>query len=368
MLVFYFRAMRIFVFFLLAIVLHSCIAPIDGKTNATLVRTITPSYAKGFQIDEMSDSSTRITLFNLEKPSEKLQVIQWKNSPLTSIACLSTTHIAFLDKLGKIDILKAVGFTELVKNKHAVEKIQDGSIINLTVGHDTDDEKLYAANPQLFFVYPFGGGSYQKYLDKGIGVVQISEYLENHPLGRAEWIKVFGVLLNRREEADRIFSEIELRYNAFASMVKDKTIDQPTVFTGSYDSGNWFAPPGNSFAAHLLKDAGARYIYADSLSSGNLVIPFESMIKTTFETDFCGKIIHSNEAVTVEKMLEGDERLMNIKAFKENNLFYCNTNECDYHGDAIMEPEFMLADLIAIFNPGMVGEHNPKYFKKIQSK
>lgn len=357
--------MRNWIFFLLAALAQSCIVPDAGDHSIKVINKITPLYARGFQLEEMSDSSTRITLFNLEKPGENLQVINWKKSEVNSIACLSTTHIAFVDCLGKMGLLKGVGFSELVKNKNAKVQIENGAIINLTVGHDTDDEKLYAVNPQLFFVYPFGGNSYDKYLAKGIGCVQISEYLENHPLGRAEWIKVFGVLLGEEEKADSIFKQVEKSYNGLVEQVRNNQSTKPTVFAGSYDSGNWFAPPGNSFAARLINDAGGDYIFSDSLSTGNLVIPFESMVKTAFETDFWGKIVHEPGVFTKEKMTDGDERLKNLKAWKEGNLFYCNTAECDYHGDAIMQPEIMLADLISIFSPQSPDTHQPVYFRKV---
>lgn len=340
--------------------------PIKDEADARVAKSYKPKYAKGFEIQEMSDSSARIILFNLEKEGDTLQVIRWKKQEVLNVACLSTTHIAFIDQLGMIDHLKGTGFAELVKNSNARQRIQETQITNLSIGHDIDDEKIYAINPQLFFVYPFGGTDYRKFLEKGIGCVQVSEYLENHPLGRAEWIKVFGVLLGREMKADSIFNRIASSYEELTARVNVSTTNLPDVFTGSYGSGNWFAPPGNSFAAKLIKDAGANYIFCDSLASGNLVIPFEKLLESAYNVDFWGKIIFEKGEVTLTSFTDNDPRLVGLKSSQNGNLFYCNTEECDYHGDAVLAPDVMLEDLIRIFHPEIASTHESIYFKKIK--
>jgi len=340
----------------------------DPKTVAvaTVIRTEKPTYAKGFELQELSDSTTRIVLFNLEKPGDTLQLITWKKTKITSMACVSTTHIAIIDLLNRLTDVKGVGFADLVQNTHARALIENGSMLNLSIGHDTDDEIVYSIHPQLLFVYPFGGNNYDKYLKKGIGCVQISEYLETHPLGRAEWLKVFGVLLNEEEKADSIFNQVEHEYLALKKKVDDSVTQRPTAFTGFYDSGSWFAPPGNSFAAQFINDAGAHYIFSDSLRTGNIVLPFETLFEKAYNADYWGKIMFEPGVLTAEKIIEDDPRLAQLKSFRERNIFYCNVAETDYHGDAVVQPQVMLADMIHIFHPEILPDHAPKYFFSIK--
>lgn len=347
------------------VVLQSC--SVDSKRPGSahqVIRTVKPEFAEGFVIDQLADSSYRITLLDLEHLPDTLQQIRWKPQELKSIACLSTTHIPFLKALGKLSLLKGSGFTQLVVDADVREMISRGEVINLTIGHELDDEQVYGIEPDLMFVYPYGGEQYVKYLESGIGCVQISEYLEKTPLGRAEWIKVFGVLFNREQEADAIFRQIRDAYLGKKEAVAGRTEYRPSVFTGSYDGGNWFMPPGNSFAAQLIRDAGGRYIYADSVSGQNLILPFEKMLADAVHCDFWGKVIYEKGPLTAEKLIEGDSRLMAFRAFQTKQVFYCNAAESDYHGQAVLEPHIMLEDLIAIFYPDSASHHTPVYFQR----
>src|SRR5690606_31071609 len=115
--------------------------------------------------------------------------------------------------------------------------------------------------------------------------------------------------------------------------------EKPTVFSASYSSGSWFAPAGNSFAAQSLMDAGADYIFSDSLKTGNIVMPFEAMYERVYNVDYWGKIIFEKGNLTLDKVKSDDPRLAQIKSFKDKNIFYCNAAETDYHGDAVLEPQ-----------------------------
>jgi len=357
--------MRFLLFISLFVFFFAC-APQQNKTMSSKVLSVEkPLYAKGFEIHHLEDSSKIIILFNMEKPGDTLQKIQWKPTDLKSVACVSTTHVIMLDKLDRLDNLKGVGFADMVRNKHARALIEAGKMLNISTGHDIDAEIVYGINPQLLFVYPFGGNNYDKYLKRGIGCVQVSEYLETHPLGRAEWIKVFGALLGEEQKADSVFNSIANEYNNLKTMIEKADVLRPTVFSASYSNGSWFAPPGNSFAAQSLMDAGANYIFSDSLKTGNIVMPFEAMYERVYNVDYWGKIIFEPGNLTLDKIKRDDAHIAQIKSFKDKNIFYCNAAETDYHGDAVLEPQIILSDLVAIFHPALLPEHKAVYFKRV---
>jgi hypothetical protein len=145
----------------------------------------------------------------------------------------------------------------------------------LTTGNELEPEAVFSIAPDILFVYPFGGKSYEKFLSQGIGCVQVSEYLEKHPLGRAEWIRLFGCLLGKQALADRMFNEIESQYVILRDSIAKGIANRPVVFAGSMDGDRWAVPSANSYLATLFYDAGARYVFSDTSATGNLVLPFE---------------------------------------------------------------------------------------------
>lgn len=342
----------------------SCSHP--STVQSIVVSTERPEYAKGFTIELLSDSGYRITLLNPEKSGDTLGIIAVPKIAPRSIACLSTTHIAMIDKLGKIETLKGVSFADRIKNPGAKAAFSRGEIKNLSTDRDLDAEILIGLKPEILFVYPFGGEDYSKYSEMGITVVPVSEYMENHPLGRAEWIKVFGLILGEKQKADSVYSEIASRYSMLTESIKSNTAQRPSVFTGFYDNGDWYAPAGNGFVAKFIDDAGADYIYRDTSHAGNLKIPFEKLYQKVYDTDIWVKIFYS-EVPPDRNMIAGeDPRLVRIKSFRENRLYFCNTANNDYFGDAIMEPDVLLADLIYCFHPELLPERKNKYYQKIE--
>jgi iron complex transport system substrate-binding protein len=338
----------------------------DKRVEQSIVRTIRPDYAQGFSIDVLADSTKRIVLFNLEAPGETLQVIHWKPRSVKSIGCLSTTHIPFLRALNRLDVLKGAGFADRMKDSVIISAVQAGQIRNLTAGNELDPEAVFAVQPDLLFVYPFGGAGYEKFLQRGIGCVQVSEYLEKHPLGRAEWIKVFGILLQREEEADSTFESIEKQYRLIREANQNANSGK-TMFLASMDGDRWAVSPANSFIAQLVNDAGAKYHFLDSISTGNLLLSFESFYMAANKADFWGKIIYSEVPPSIETFTENDVRLLSLSPVKNDQLFYCNALRDDYHGQALLEPQVLLKDLTAILNDSSEATYPYRYFRPLRA-
>jgi iron complex transport system substrate-binding protein len=332
-----------------------------GKLPA-VVEVVKPHYAKGFDWKKLADSSYQITLFNLESPGDTLQVIRWKPRDIERIACLSTTHIPFLSALDCLHKVKGAGFADRLMDTTAKRLYESNDLINLTTGNELEPEAVFSIAPDILFVYPFGGKSYEKFLSQGIGCVQVSEYLEKHPLGRAEWIRLFGCLLGKQALADRMFNEIESQYVILRDSIAKGIANRPVVFAGSMDGDRWAVPSANSYLATLLYDAGARYVFSDTSATGNLVLPFESFYASATAADYWGKIIYDEQAASAASILQGDDRLRELPAFKNRRVFVCNAMQTDYHGQALLEPHHLLLDMHRIFENSELSVNN-RYFK-----
>lgn len=305
----------------------------------------------------------------------------------SKVACLSTTHASLLDKAGAVNTIQGVGFADLIRNENTRALIDAGSVTDLGGEDDVDFELLVDLNPDCFLVYPFGGTDYGRFQEAGVPCIPICEYREIHPLGRAEWIKAMGLLTGRYEEANRAFQQIRENYfrtkadwlmhmGELNPELDDAAIDSlvnqadaknlPTVFTGSFAQGIWYAPPGNSFIGEFVTDAGARYIYRDIQQDGNIEIQFEELFDTAYDVDWWGKVIFEEGDLTTAMIRADDERFTELKAFREKQVFYCNAAETDYFGDGVVEPHVILRDLMHIFYPDFSSGYQPVYFKKIE--
>ncbi len=129
--------------------------------------------------------------------------------PLRRVALLSTTHFSYVSALGRGDAVVAGAHLDQVRDEAMRTAIDAGKVQEIGTGQGVDRERMLTLKLDAVFTYPFGksdGGS----LDGlGIPVVEVSEYLEEHPLGRAEWLRFFGVLLGEEHKADSLFNGID---------------------------------------------------------------------------------------------------------------------------------------------------------------
>jgi iron complex transport system substrate-binding protein len=352
-------------FLVISVLWISCTTPgADHKSDlSAVVAHVVPSYAEGFDWKVLADSTYLITLFNLESPGDTLQMIRWKPRPVSRLACLSTTHVPFLSALECLSLVKGVGFADRLMDTTAKRMVDEGEILNLTSGNELEPEVVFSIQPELLFVYPFGGKSYDKFLSKGIGCVQVSEYLERHPLGRAEWIRLIGCLLGKQAAADSVFSAIESRYVSLRDSIAVATEQRPVVFAGSMDGDRWAVPSANSYLATLIHDAGGKYLFTDSSATGNLVLPFETFYSAASTADYWGKIIYETNPASADVIIQGDSRLRNLPAFQKQHVFVCNTLATDYYGRALLEPSVLLNDLQHIFRGTPSDAYQPTYFQ-----
>jgi iron complex transport system substrate-binding protein len=286
--------------------------------------------------------------------------------PVKTAALNSTTFIAFFDKLDAIGLVDGVTYTDRVMNKAMKRRIDKGQAKEITSAGELDFEKVLALQPSAFMAYTYGDSDFSRLEEQGIPVVLNMEYLESHPLGRAEWIKLVGCMLDKYDLAEGLFSEVEARYNELKSKAALRS-SMPTVFTGSRYKDIWYAPGNASYVANYLRDAGSNYVFRDIEGHGSAEIDYEVALQKVSGADYWGMVLSQEEEFTMKDVEKMDEKYTRFKAFKKQQVFYCNTAQDDYFGDAVMEPHYILADLIAIFHPEILPGHEFHYFRPIES-
>lgn len=281
------------------------------------------------------------------------------------VATWSTTHAPFLRALGVEGEWCAAGY------RHRIIGLTEERLATLyDLGGDggLDEETLVMSGAGVLTSYPFGDPMEGVFARTGIPVMALREYAEQHPLGRAEYIKVFGWLTGRLERADSLFDALAERYVTASARgeVEARVHGRPVVFTGSEQGGFWTAPTGDALVAQLVTDAGGAYLIDVETEremglrreGRNVTLAKEQFVRLAAGADAWGKVVHApsgwyrDDAVAALPWLSLDDKV----------LFHCNTAETDYFGSAILEPDRMLVDLLAILHG--VEAPAPHYFMR----
>ena len=284
--------------------------------------------------------------------------------PLQRVALMSTTHAPFITGLGCSDAVVGCAHLDRLRDTILLEKARSGRLEEIGTADGMDRERILMLAPDALFTYPYGpSGNTDKVVS--VPMVPISEYLEQHPLGRAEWIRAFGMLFGRQALADSLFAMIVERYEKASSTVPSGE-ERPMVFFGSSWKGTWSIPSGSSYMSRLIGDAGGRYMFADRHATGNLDIDLETVLQEGGKAEYWGRILEQDGAVGPSDVAGDDARVLALPAFKQHACFYANSSESDLFGQAVMEPDVVLKDLIGIFHPKLEKERVPRYFKPVQ--
>lgn len=281
---------------------------------------------------------------------------------LDRLALASTTHVPFIAALGRISSIIAVDQAAQVRDSSLVRRIRNGAVTDLTGGDGPDRERLLQLHPQAVLGDPFGADALRN-ID--VPVVGIAEYLEEHPLGRAEWLRVFGVLLGCEARADSLFAGIAARYEAASSKAM-AVANRPVVFFGSTWQGQWFVPSANSYMARTITDAGGTYAFHDRPSAGNLTVDVETALAVGSTAWYWGTVLAKEGVVHAADVAGGDQRILGTAAFRNGGAFAGNSLSADIFGEAVLRPDEVLLDLIGILHPELKGDREPVYFRPVQ--
>lgn len=359
--------MRFLLFLFVGLLILSCKTehPRVNEINDLGGDTVDINYAKSFRIidyqsfveiqliEPQNDSVIARYGIGGEVPDEFIELPQKMNS----IAALSSTHVGMLKALDAADKIMGVSSKKYLCNQESQEGWIDYGELGQT------DPELYVSHKPDLLVHS-GFNTEVPVLSKlqkiGISTFVNYDWKEVHPLGRAEWIKVFGCFLDCREKATHVFDSICTRYEQLKRTVI-KVADQPTVLSGTVYGDVFNSPAGESYMAQLLADANTNYVYANTSGTASLSMSLEEVILANRETEYWVNVAADSYAdvSTLNKRFEA------LKSFKNENLYtyYGNVN-CFWEQSAI-SPDKVLSDLIHIFHPGVLNNSTLHYYERI---
>lgn len=358
----------------------SCNQAPQSEHTGNHVSSMNPKLATGFRITEngsyrvlemVSGDSMAVTeRFYLINRDINLETSVPENGkiirvPIKSMVCLSATQIAFADALGLMDRIVGVASADYVVSAQFSDLIKEGKIREIGISDRFKLEQLIQLSPETVMVTMQQGQNYETLRNAGLTVIPLAEHLENEPLGRAEWIKCFGVLFGKEREAAHIFDSIATEYNRLKELTKD-VVYRPTVLSGKQYGGFWSLPGGKSYLSKMIADAGATYIWEYNEESGSLMLDFETVYDRGIDADYWRFLVYSKEKFTTQNLLDEDARYAGLKAFKERKMLYCNTFSTPYFQKSPLEPQVLLADYISVFHPELLPEYHRRYYSILE--
>jgi len=290
--------------------------------------------------------------------------------PLKKIICMSTTHSAMISALGEDNSISGMSGTGFLYNENLNSRNKKGLISDVGYEASLNKELILKISPDLIMMYAIGSES-SSYIGKikelGINVLFNADYLETDPLGKAEWIKVFGVLYCKENLADSIFAEEVKKYNELKTHISEIIHNRPKVLLGIPFKDTWYISPGNSFISSLIADAGGEYLWQNTESLVSMPLGLENVYIRALNADYwlnIGSVKSKDEISAI------DQRLNELPCFILGNLYNNNkrinrTDGNDYWESGSVYPHLILKDIATILHPEIFIDKELFYYKRI---
>lgn len=311
-----------------------------------------------------------IAVVNRDTDLEGLQLpegITVVRVPLKRTLVTSTVHAGLLDEIGATDAIAGVTDASYIKTPSILERIDNGKIGTYGSWMMPDIERIVKLKPDAILLSPYqNGGNYHHITELGVPVIYVADYVEPEPLGRAEWIRYYGLLFGKQATADSVFASVESSYERLRSeaLADAEANGRKRVLMDIPYSGIWQVATGGSVNDRFINDAGGFNPFASEKGDQFASLSPEKVLFEAGDADVW--IIRQNAPYPLGmKQLIGDcAQATQFKAYREGNVWGCNTNVSTYFEETPFHPERIMEDLYNILhNPAAPDSLN--YFVKL---
>ena len=272
----------------------------------------------------------------------------------------TSVHCGLLNQLGRLETIAGVCDLQYVHLPVIQQRAKSGKVADCGSGLQPTVETIISLQPDAIFLSPFqNSGGYGRVEDLGITIIEMADYMEPSALGRAEWMRFYGMLVGAEAEADSLFAEVERNYLALRQKASGNT--HHSVLMDKLIGSVWYVPGGQSTLGRMLADAAIDYPWKDDTHSGSVALPFESVFQKALNADFWLFRYNSPHPITYDELLSEKSAYSEFKAMREYKAYGCNTATSTFYEDTPFHPERLLRDFITIAHPEL-GLGEPKYF------
>lgn len=342
------------------------------------------TYAKGFELYDYDEFSVlKVTrawpgmngefTYVLKKQAvqvpDSLSGFQQIQVPIARMVATSTTHLPALELLEEVHTLVGFPQLELVSSKLVRERINKHEVVEVGKNEQLNTEQLLDIQPEVVVAFAMDGNNpvLETLAQSGIQIVYNGDWAEETPLGKAEWIKLFGALYDKKEQAEEVFQSIATAYHSTLEKVK-KSAARPTVMSGAMYEDVWYLPEGNSWAAMYFKDAQADYFWKETRGTGSLALSLEAVMDRAQEAEYW---INPAQYESLGQLEQANPHYGRFKAFKDKKVFSFSNTKGETGGVLFYElgltrPDLVLKDLVSILHPEIFPDYERVFYQQLQ--
>lgn len=301
-------------------------------------------------------------------------------TPLRRSVVFTTVHCSLLSMLHREASVAGVADLKYIKAPYVQEGVSAGRIVDCGDGMSPVIEKIIDLHPDALLLSPFeNSGGYGQLEEIDIPIVECAEYMEPSPLGRAEWVRFYGLLYGCEHEADSLFALVDSSYHALRHTVTPEsrnpvtpesrnpnTAPKTSVLVDKVTGSVWYVPGGRSTIGQMLSDAGARYPWASDDRSGSIALPFETVLERAGDCDVWLLRYSGQQPLTRQQLLSEHRGYNQFRSFREGRVYGCNVEQSMFYEDSPFRPDLLLSDFIKILHPDIPDLPALRYYHKVE--
>jgi len=290
-------------------------------------------------------------------------------TPLKKALLSTSVHCALYDEMGAQGVIAGVCDPDYIGLDFVKNGVESKKIADCGSSMQPNLERVIALSPDAIMLSPYQGSTgYGKISEIGVPIIELADYMETSPLGRAEWMLFFGMLAGEEDKAAELFADVEKSYNEYKQIAAEQS-SKKSVLMDKMVQATWFVPGGNSTIGQMLRDANCIYAYADTKQSGSIEQSFEQILDKCAEADLWLVRYNKegNDSYNLASLAKENEKYKVFKAYKDGNVYGCEPTDSHFFEDTPFHPERLLRDFVLILHPEckMAKTEKPKYFKKL---
>ena len=286
-------------------------------------------------------------------------------TPLRRSVVATSVHCGLINSMGREDAIRGVCDVRYINLPSVVEGVKAKRIADCGSGLQPTLEAIIDLQPDAIFLSPFqNSGGYGRVEELDIPIVETADYMETSALGRAEWMRFYGMLFGAEHETDSIFNAVEQDYLSLKQQALSSA-SRPSMVMDKQTGSVWYVPAGQSTVGKVIVDANIGYPWADDKQSGSLPLPFETILEKAGTVDLWLFRYNAPNDMRLADLVQDNPGYAQFKAYKNGEVYGCNTDVSRFYEDTPFHPNLLLRDFIRIAHPDLnLGA--PVYFIKLQ--
>jgi iron complex transport system substrate-binding protein len=279
--------------------------------------------------------------------------------------------LSLLADLQRFDVLTGVSSKQYLIGDEILKHAGRAQVREFAPASTIDTELVVSQRPSLLMTGAASSAELSVLRQAGIPVVANHEWLEPTALARAEWLKYMAAFLNEEKAGQRLYTDMKGRYRALsARALAVPDAQKPTVMTGRGSRGEFVIAGGRSYVATLIRDAGGRYVWTDNASTGSATVDLEAQLTRAANADIW---INGGGWPNLGAIVKDEPRYAAFKAYRTGQVWVYErrvnaAGANDYWSSGVSHPDLVLADLVKIFHPTLVPQHQFQWYLQVPAR